>query len=116
MNGTATQPTLDVVDRRAAEPRVRAAQEREQLAAAGVAPRVAQELEQRMPDRRRAESNARLDRVRHLERPQHGVERAAPGVDGRCDERDLLGADTGPDQIEQLVTDELERSAGACPF
>ena len=114
MDRPAAQTTLDVVDGRAPKTGIRAAQEREELAPARVPPRVPQELEQRVADRRRAEPHPRLDRVRHVERSEHGLERAAPGVDRRRDERDLLRADTGANELEQLVTDELERAARAC--
>jgi len=67
-------------------------------------------------DRRRAEPHARLDRVRNLERSEHGLERAAPGVDRRGDQRDLLRANTGADQLEQLFADQLERTTRPGPF
>ena len=109
VNRAPTQPALHVVDGRSPETGVRAPQKREQLATTGVAPCVTQELKQRVPDRGRPEPHARLDGVRDIERAEHSLERPAPGVDRRRDERDLLGADTRTDQLEQLLADELER-------
>ena len=92
----AAQPALDEVDRGAAEARVRRAQVREQLAPSRVEPRVAQQLEQRVAERRRAEPRAVLDRVRDPQAAEHRLERRAPGLERRRDERDLGRIDAAP--------------------
>ena len=108
------QAAFDEVDGRTGEARVGRAEVGEQLAALPVGPRVAKELQERVPERRRPEPRTRLDRVRHAERAEHRLERRAPAVERRCDERDLLGRRAAADQLEQLFADQLERAAGAC--
>ena len=104
------QPSFDEVDRRAGEARVGRAEVGEQLAALAVCPRVAKELQERVPERRRAEPRARLDRVRHAERAEHRLERRAPAVERRRDERDLLGRRAAADQARAA----RRRRARAC--
>ena len=108
------QAALDVVDGRAREAGVRRAQEREELAAARVRPRVAQQLQQRVPERRRCRA-ARATRPRTGRRapPSTVSSGARQRVERRRDERDLLGGGAGAEQLEQLVADELERAARA---
>ena len=104
------QPALDVVDGRAREARVRRAEEREQLAARRVRPRVAQQLQQRVPERRVAETHPRLERARNAEAAEHRLERRAPAVERRRDERDPLGGRARAQQCRGSP----RRSAPAC--
>ena len=113
LDRTTAQPALDEVDGRAGQPGVGRAQVREELPALAVGPGVAQKLQEGVPERRRAEARARLDGVGHAECPEHRLERRAPAVERRRDERDLLGRCAAADQLEQLVADELQRAAGA---
>ena len=69
-----------------------------------------------MAERRRAEANPRLDRVRDAEPAENGLERCAPLLDRRRDQRDLLGRRAAADQRDQLLADELERPAGTGAF
>ena len=66
-----------------------------------------------MPERSRAEPRAGRDRVRDADAAEHRLERSTPAVERRRDERDLLGRCAGADQVQQLLTDELEHAADA---
>ena len=63
-----------------------------ELPAAAAAPGEAEQREQRVAERRQREADPRLDRVRDPEPAEHGLERRAPALDRRDDQRDLLGA------------------------
>src|SRR5436309_15568339 len=73
-------------------------------------------MEERVAERRRRETDTRLDRVRDLEGAEHRVERRAPRLDRRRDERDALRRDAAADQRRQLVPDKLERAAHSRAF
>src|SRR5205085_10521009 len=107
------QATFEEVDVVAREPRVRRAQEREQLAPLAVKPGVAEQREQGLPERRLAEPQPALDRERHAERRERRVERGAPAVERRADDRDLVRRRAVAQQAEDLVREELERAANA---
>ena len=98
----------------AREPRVRRAQEGEQVAPLAVEPGVAQQREQRLAERRLAEPQPALERVGHAERREGGVERApASGRATGRRSRSRRGIRAGAQQREHLVRDELERAAQA---
>ena len=97
----------------AREPGVRRAQEREQVAPPPVEPGVAQQREQRLPERRLAEPQPPFERVGHAERREGRVERRAPALERRADDRDLVRRRAVAQQREDLVRDELERAADA---
>ena len=108
------QTALEEVDVPAREPGVRRAQEREQVAPLAVQPRVAQQAQKRLAERRLAEPHPALDRVRNAESDERGVERRAPAVDRRADDGDLLGRRARAQEREHLVGEQLERPAQAC--
>src|SRR5581483_2999460 len=110
-NGAPPQPPLDEVDRAALDARERRAQEREELATPAVEPRETQQREQRMPERRLRDAHLAVDRVRHAERAERRLERRAQAVDARTDDADALGRGPRAQQLEQLLADELERTA-----
>ena len=112
-HAAAAQPALEEVDVVARQPRVRRAQEGEQVAPLPVEPGVAQQREQRLPERRLAEPQPPFERVGHAERGEGRVERRAPAVERRADDRDLVRRRAVPQQREDLVRDELERAADA---
>ena len=97
----------------ASEPRVRGAQEGEQVAPVALQPGVAQQRQQRLPERRLAEAQAALERVRDAERREGRVERRAPAFERGADDRDLVGLGAGAQQREQLLGDELQGPAQA---
>src|SRR5207247_8152634 len=110
------QPTLQVVDVGAGQPGERGTQEAVQVVPPAVEPLEAQQREQRLAERRLADPDPALDRVRHAERREGGLELGALPLDARADEEDLLGLRAASDQLEHLVGDELERSARARTF
>ena len=67
-----------------------------------------------MPERCVGEAHRGLDRVRDAEGPEHGLERRAPALHGRDEERDGLGRRSGAENAEELVRDELDRAAEPC--
>ena len=97
----------------ASEPRVRGAQEGEQVSPVALQPGVAQQRQQRLPERRLAEAQAALERVRDAECCEGRVERRAPAFERRADDRDLVGLGAGAQQREQLLGDELQGPAQA---
>ena len=84
------QPPLEVVDVRARQAGERRAEEAVQVVAAAVAPLEAQEREERLAERRLADPDAPLDRVRDAERAERGLELGALALDARADDEDLL--------------------------
>src|SRR5581483_6599847 len=96
---------------RAGEAGVGRAEEREELPPAAVRPDVAQELQERMPERCRAEARTRLEGVRDAEAAEHRLERRPPFGERRRHERDPLRRDAAADEGDELVRDELERAA-----
>src|SRR5262245_5388105 len=66
-----------------------------------------------MPERRGREPDAAVERVRNAGRGENGLERRAPAVDRRHDERELLRRRAVAEQLEHVVGHELERAAGA---
>ena len=110
------QPPFEVVDVGARQPGEGRAQEAVQIVPTAGEPVEAQEREQRLAERRLADPEPALDRVRHVERRQCGLELCALAFDARADEKDLLGLRAGSDQLQHLVRDELERAAGSRSF
>ncbi len=108
---TAAKPALGEVDARARHRGVRAAQEGIELTAAAAHPREPQERHERVPEGRVGEAHRGLDRVRDAEGSEHGLERRAPALHGRDEERDGLGRRSGAENAEELVRDELDRAA-----
>ena len=84
-----------------------------ELGPLAVEPTEPEEGEQRVPERRRAERDAALERHRDAERAEGRLEREPHALDGRADDRDLLRRDPAADETEHLVGDELERAARA---
>jgi len=74
------QPALEEVHVVARQARVGRAEEREQVAPLPVEPRIAQQREERLPERRLAEPQPALERVGDAERRERRVERCAPAV------------------------------------
>ena len=83
-DAAATEPTLEEVDVVPREPRVRRAQESEEVAPLAVEPGVAQQREQRLAERRPAEPQPALERVRDAEGREGRVERGAPALERRA--------------------------------
>src|SRR5262249_44113852 len=110
------QPSFEVVDMRAGQPGERRAQESVQVVPPTLEPLEAQEREQSLAERGLADPDPALDRIRNLERRQRGLELGALTVDARADEQDLLRLRAGPDQLQRLVGDQLERPARAGAF
>ena len=111
------QPPLDEVDRASARAPSTAIGGTRRARAAAALPGVAQQL--RAARARAASSRAglrRLDRVRHPERAEHRLERRAPALERRRDQRDPLGRRAAADELEQLLADQLERAARAGAF
>src|SRR5207247_6239150 len=102
-------PALEEVGVRAREPRVRRAQEREEVAPLAIEPRVAQQAQQRLAEGGLAETDAALERVRHAECREGGVESGAPAVERGTDDRDPLGGGSCAQQLEDLVRQQLQR-------
>ena len=107
------QTPFEEIDVVASEPRVRGAQEGEQVSPVALQPGVAQQRQQRLPERRLAEAQAALERVRDAECCEGRVERRAPAFERRADDRDLVGLGAGAQQREQLLGDELQGPAQA---
>ena len=107
----AAEPSLEEVRVPAGQARVGRAEEREEVAAVSVEPGVAEEREQRLAERRLSEADAAFQRIRHTKGREGGVECSAPAVEARADDADLLGRRAGAEQPENLLGDELERSA-----
>ncbi len=103
------QPALEEVGVRPGEARVRRAQEAVELAATAALPREAEQREERLAERRRAEPDAALDGERNAKRAERGLERRPQPFERRPDERDLVRRSSGLDQREDLLADELER-------
>ena len=76
-------------------------------------PREAEQGEQRVAERRRGQPHAAVDRVRDAGGSEHRLERRAPALDRRDDERDLLGRGAVAQERQHLVRDEL-RACRAC--
>ena len=112
----AAQPSFEVVDVRAGQARERGAQEAVEVVPAAGEPLEPKEREERLAERRLADPDPALDRVRHLEGAKRGLELSPLPLDARADEEDLLGLRPGSDQLQHLVGDELERAARARPF
>jgi hypothetical protein len=104
----APEPPLEEVRVLAGQARVGRAQEREQVATLALEPRVAEEGQQRLAERRLAEADPALERVRDAEGREGRVESGAPAVEARADDADLLGRRAGPEQGQHLLCDELE--------
>ena len=94
----------------------RRAEEAVQVVAPALAPLEAQEREERLAERRLADPDAPLDRVRHLERGQRGLELGPLAVDARADDEDLFRPRSASDQLQRFVRDELERAARTGSF
>ena len=107
------QPAFEEVDVVPRQPRVGRAQEGEQVAPLAVEPRVAQQREQRLAERRLAQPQPALERVGHAERREGRVQRGPPAVERRADDRDLVSGSAVAQQRKDLVRDELERAADA---
>ncbi len=58
----------------------------------------------------------RLDRIRDPKRSENCLERRLPTIEARAHDRDLLGRRARGDQSEQLLPDQLERTAGSSRF
>jgi len=65
-------------------------QEAEEIAAVAREPGEPEQPQGRAAEERLREPHAAVDRERDSRRPEHRVERSAPAVEGRADERDLL--------------------------
>src|SRR2546430_1403088 len=112
----AAKPPFEKVGVPARKAGIGRAQEGEQVAPLAVEPRVTEQAEQRLAERRQSEPQPALERVRHAVRREGRVERSAPAVEGRADDRDLLGRGPLAQQFEHLLGDELQRAAQARAF
>ena len=81
-----------------------------------VEPTEPEEGEQRVPERRRAERDAALERQRDAKRAEGRLEREPQALDGRAHDRDLLRGNPAADEAEHLVGDELQRAARPGPL
>src|SRR5207253_11387658 len=113
VDGAAAEPSLDEVDARARQARVRAAQGSDQLAPAAAGPREAEEREERVAERRLCKPAPLFELVRDAERAEHGLERRAPALERRADDADAFGRRARANEREQLLADHLERAARA---
>ena len=112
----AAQPSLEVVHVRARQAGERRAEEPVQVGAPALAPLEAQEREERLAERRLADPDAALDRIRHLELRQRCLELCPLALDARADDEDLFRPRPASDQLQRLVGDELERAARTGAF
>ena len=105
LDGAAAQPALEVVDVIAPEARVARAQEPVEIAAVAVLPLEPQQREKRAAVWRLVEPQAPLERERDPQRPQDRLERRAPAVEGRDDDRNLLrrGAAAGFNVLQPFL-------------
>ena len=107
------QAPLHEVDMRAGQARVGRAEKREEVGTGAVGPRVAEQREQRVPERRLGEAPATVERIGNPERPEGRLERRAPAAERRADDADRVRRRPAAHETEQLVADELERPADA---
>ena len=89
---------------------------REQVAPASAEPGVAEQREQRPTERGLRGPHRRVEPVRNAERSERCLERRPDALHRRADDQDLLGRRAGPEELEDLVGDELEGCAGAGPL
>ena len=109
----AAQTSFEEVDVRATESRVRRAQIRVQVAARAVEPRETEQSEHRLAERRLVKPHASFECERNTEGAEYGLDGSLPALQGRTHDADLLRRDTVANELEDLVTDELECTA--CP-
>ena len=112
----ATKSTLDEVNVGARDARKRRAHEREELPSCATAPREAEQRDQRVAERGRAQALRHLHRIRDSERAEDGLERRSIRVWGGRDHADLFGRHAVANQAEDLLGDEFQRSTGSCAF
>ena len=112
----APQPALDEVDRPALEAGEGRAQEGEEIVSPACEPLEAKEREQRTPERRLSEAAWVLQRVRHIELCECGLERRTPAIDGLADDADRLGSRATAEEPGELGGDELRRAARSRAF
>ena len=96
-----------------AEPGVRRAHEGIEIPALTAEPRKAEQRDERGAERGLRDAHLGLDAVRDAERAKRRLERSAPAVDRRTDDGDLLRGGAVPEQVEDLVADQLEQPTGA---
>ena len=106
------EAAFDPVDLLASETRVRRAKMREELGPLAADPREAKQRQEGVAVRRRPEPRTTLECHRHADRRERGPEREPDRVDGRTDDRDLVGRRPRSDLDEHRLRDELERAAG----
>src|SRR5262249_48864311 len=94
----AAQATLEEIRLRPRHARERRAQEAVELAPAAAEPDEAEQAEQRTAVRRLRQAAARRDRDRDAERAEAGLERRAPALERRADDRDSLGRGARADE------------------
>ena len=87
----APEAALEVVDVSPGQAGEGRAQESVQVGAPAFAPLEAQEREERLAERRLADADSALDRIRHLERRKERSRLRSMAFDARADEEDLLG-------------------------
>ena len=104
----AAQSPLEEVDVGAAETPVRRPEEGVELTAGAVAPREAEQREQRLAEGGRGEPWPCLDRDRDAERAERRLDRRTRAIERRADDRDLLGRGAAPYELEHGLGDELE--------
>ena len=110
-DAAAAQASLDPVDVPAREARVRGAQERVELRPLAVAPGEAEQGEQRVPERRRAERDAALERERDAERSRRPP-RARAARARRTGRRSAISS--GGDAAARRARAPRRRRARAC--
>ncbi len=115
-NPVAAQAAFEVVGRGAREPGVRRPEEPEQVAAALALPEEAERGQERVAEGRLPEPDLALERIRNAGAGERRLERSPEPVERRADEPDRLRRRPVTQEVEHLVGDQLERTAGARPF
>ena len=114
LHGAAAQASFDEVDGTALDAGERRAQEREEIAARAAEPREAEQRDERLAERRLREAHLAVDRIRDAERPERRLERSAQARSTLGQMTPIaLGRRAGAQEREQLLADELERTARA---
>ena len=107
----APEAALEEVDVRPAQPGVRGAQVSVEVAPSAAEPGEPEQCQKSLAVGRAIEPEAALDRIRHSERSERGLEWRLPAVERRTHDGDPLGPHAAADQLQQLLRHELERAS-----
>ena len=105
------QASLEEVHVGAGQPSVRGPEERKEVAARAVAPGEPEQGEERLPERGCPEPWSPFDREGDAERAERRLERRPGALERRADDRDLLGCEAVPDEIEDRLGEQFEGRA-----